>query len=78
MEALTRNNHGYEFELMPHVVVQYDASFIAGNVHVDGSAVIINAPTAAKALEASKALNEFYDDEMSVQLAIVKHFKSVN
>ena len=74
MTKLTANTHGYEFELMPHVVIQYDASMIGDIVHVDSSSVVIQAPTVEAAYKATQELYKLYDDEVSVLPAIKEHF----
>jgi hypothetical protein len=71
---LVINKHGYEFKLMPHVVVQYDAQQIGDLIHVDSSAVVIQAGNAEEALKACKSLSVNYDDEASLLVDIKTHF----
>lgn len=80
MEKLTRNTHGYEFQLMENVIVQYNA-YMMGSMPIIGESTVQifgDGLTVTKLVEISDKLTEYYSDEISVYPAIEEHFKSIN
>ena len=75
MSKLTANTHGYEFKLMPNVIVQYDASMVGGMVHIDDGFMLcyISPSIESNLHNASKVYNE-YGDEAGIKPAIKEHF----
>jgi len=73
MAKLTANTHGYEFELMPNVIVQYDANEIGGMVHVDSFEIVAKAKKSDDFADAWMSFNMTHDD-LSVEMACIDHF----
>ena len=77
MTKLTANTHGYEFELMPNVIVQYDANEIGGMIAVDSFVVAVITSDVDLSFDAALKLHNQYDD-VGIIKEIQKHFRSIN
>lgn len=72
---LTANTHGHEFELMPHVVIQYDASMIGDMVHIDDGFMLCYLSTSIETnLHNASMIYNQYGDEAGIKPAIEDHF----